>query len=273
MISLVAFLIVALPGTAGLAQVQKQAQALGQARTPSHTQDPVQDQNELVDGSEFKLALDDETSEKVDGWIEQLSSPDYAQRQAARTNLGSIGAPSFAKLRDAYQATDELEVRLLIESMVKDAYIRWHARANKAGFLGITSRSVPLASASDKRVAPGSVGLIVTSVMPGTPAELAGLRVGDIIVALEGQHISAQDVKPFRVFAAKIQKFGPGRRVRLSILRGKAQLDVTPILGRPNSGQVKNLANFEDRIAAAVRRFPIWWVTQFRQDGKPQQAM
>lgn len=63
--------------------------------------------------------------------------------------------------------------------------------------------------------APGQTGVRVSGLSPGGPAELAGVRVGDVIVALgEDPVASAEDLA--RLLAAR----APGEQVRLLVLRG-----------------------------------------------------
>ena len=66
---------------------------------------------------------------------------------------------------------------------------------------------------------PEADGILVTKVLPGTPAETAGMRRGDLIVAVDGQPIDD---------GGKLQKLVEqtriGQTLKLSILRGERQL-------------------------------------------------
>lgn len=64
--------------------------------------------------------------------------------------------------------------------------------ALRRGFLGISTHVVPLPDAIRQRVEPiggrvPAVGLMVVSVQPGTPADRAGVLLGDVLVGLGGQ--------------------------------------------------------------------------------------
>jgi serine protease Do len=62
-------------------------------------------------------------------------------------------------------------------------------------------------------------GILVAQVAPGSPAERAGLKVGDIIVAVDGEK-----VREVRDLQFKIMKTPPGTEVTLTIIRrGKEQ--------------------------------------------------
>ncbi len=69
-------------------------------------------------------------------------------------------------------------------------------------------------------------GVLVTNVMPGSPAARAGLQAGDVVTALEGK--SVQD-------AAEIQKLvseqAVGGEVTLQVQRGNGSLSLTARLG------------------------------------------
>ncbi len=68
---------------------------------------------------------------------------------------------------------------------------------------------------------------MIIEVVPGSAAEMAGLRVGDVINAVDG--------KPVRTpmeLAAELANHAPGSTVRLGVLvRGYWQSETTVILG------------------------------------------
>jgi S1-C subfamily serine protease len=57
-------------------------------------------------------------------------------------------------------------------------------------------------------------GILLTSVAPGTPAAVAGLRAGDIIAGLDGR-----DVQGAQEFSLMLDEAGGGSLVRLAVLR------------------------------------------------------
>jgi len=66
-------------------------------------------------------------------------------------------------------------------------------------------------------------GVLVIEVMEGTPAEKAGLKTGDLVVAFEERPVTET-----RLLQRLIASAGPGRDVRLTVLRaeGRRRLDV-----------------------------------------------
>ena len=69
-------------------------------------------------------------------------------------------------------------------------------------------------------------GASLPGVVPGGPAEVAGIREGDIIVAVEDREIDRE-----HPLDATLAAFGPGQTVTLRILRGGATLSIKVTLG------------------------------------------
>lgn len=83
---------------------------------------------------------------------------------------------------------------------------------------------------------PVTYGAFVVQVLSNTPAEAAGLRVGDIILAVNGDTIDAKRTLPFRLAI-----YAPGDRVQLTIRRGTQTLNIIVTLITPrgtSSGSV-----------------------------------
>ncbi|HEV2904675.1 MAG TPA: PDZ domain-containing protein, partial [Pyrinomonadaceae bacterium] len=60
------------------------------------------------------------------------------------------------------------------------------------------------------------VGILLTSVLPGTPAAMAKLKVGDVIVRVNGN-----DVKGAEEFSDMLTKVGSGEEVKFTVERPK----------------------------------------------------
>jgi serine protease Do len=69
-------------------------------------------------------------------------------------------------------------------------------------------------------------GALVTGVEPGSPAAAAGLKTGDVIVALDGQPIDRSAELPARVAEMK-----PGQRTSLEVLRERSAMTVPIVVG------------------------------------------
>jgi len=93
------------------------------------------------------------------------------------------------------------------------------------GFLGITPQELTPELARNFGV-PNTHGVAIATVVGGSPADKAGLKVGDVITAVNGSSI--EDVNSFRL---EIAGFAPGTTVRLKIDRGGQNLDIPVTLG------------------------------------------
>lgn len=81
--------------------------------------------------------------------------------------------------------------------------------SGSAAYLGINGVVVPL------RRADHPVGFLLTEVIEGTPADRAGLIVGDVVVALDTTAVTDQESLP-----AALLRLAPGKSVVLDVLRG-----------------------------------------------------
>jgi S1-C subfamily serine protease len=91
-----------------------------------------------------------------------------------------------------------------------------------AGYLGVQL---------DRRRDGGS-GALVTEVVSGSAADKAGIKVGDVVVALDGQPITGQVG-----LVATIRSLTPGARVTVSLVHDGQARDVTAVLGERPPGQ------------------------------------
>jgi len=69
-------------------------------------------------------------------------------------------------------------------------------------------------------------GVRVTQVFASSSATAAGLRVGDVIVRLDGEEIEAEQAGDEEVFPSMIRQYEPDSVVKLSIVRESKPLDV-----------------------------------------------
>jgi len=80
---------------------------------------------------------------------------------------------------------------------------------------------------------PAGIGVCLGSVLPGEPAENAGLKPGDIVISLDGETVrNGQDL------VRRIQRLRPGDVVRCDAVRNGAQVSVSVTVGsRSGRGQ------------------------------------
>lgn len=73
----------------------------------------------------------------------------------------------------------------------------------------------------------GKAGVRITQVLPGSNAEQAGLKVGDLLLKLDGKVIPARRPEDSEVFAALLREYPVGADVQLDALRDGQPLAVT----------------------------------------------
>jgi serine protease Do len=74
-------------------------------------------------------------------------------------------------------------------------------------------------------------GIIISSVIEGSPAEEAGLQVADIIIALEGEPLAITKEEDLAGFRRSIELKGVGARTHLTLLREGVRQEVSLQLG------------------------------------------
>ena len=95
----------------------------------------------------------------------------------------------------------------------------------KQGFLGVSS--MPVAIPERQRAGRSeSVGLLVNQVSRQSPADAAGLLVGDVIVAFDGEPVHDGEALVTRLRGNRI-----GKAVPITVLRGAAAVDVSVTVG------------------------------------------
>lgn len=108
----------------------------------------------------------------------------------------------------------------------------------KQGWMGISLQALdPDIAAFWNLTVPG--GIIVSDVAPRSPAEKAGLKTGDFIVALDGAPLSIKKESSLPVFQKMVSGKGAGTKLDLTVLRPSDQsvdtlalsltLDKTPV--------------------------------------------
>ena len=100
---------------------------------------------------------------------------------------------------------------------------------SKQGFLGVSS--MPVAIPERQRAGRSeSVGLLVNQVTRQSPADAAGLLVGDVIVAFDGEPVHDGEELVTRLRGNRI-----GKAVPVTVLRGASAVDVSVTVGeRPS---------------------------------------
>jgi len=99
----------------------------------------------------------------------------------------------------------------------------------RQGFLGISTLPVKV-SERQRAEAADTHGLLITGVSPSSPADGAGLLVGDVITAFSGEPLSDPEVLLTLLRGDRI-----GKPVTLRVVRGTEQKDVSVTVGERSS--------------------------------------
>lgn len=112
-------------------------------------------------------------------------------------------------------------VRQIADELIKNGRV-------VRGFIGIQYQQLTTRQAAQLGLPGGTTGIIVTLVVPGSPADQAGIRPNDIITKVNDQVIDAEH--PLQTVMVK---FRPGDRVKLTFIRDGREQTVDLTLGQP----------------------------------------
>jgi serine protease Do len=100
-------------------------------------------------------------------------------------------------------------------------------------------------------------GAVVSEVLSGSPAEKAGLKARDIILALDGKPLP--ELKPDRVVVTfierEIDRRRPGDALAMTVLRGTERLELKATLGDEPTLIREAQRKYFDRIGFTARQF------------------
>jgi len=100
---------------------------------------------------------------------------------------------------------------------------------------------------------PKDGGLVVSTVIQGSPADRAGLRMGDVIVSFNGRPMTAKQDADVLNFTKLIRESPLGEPLPLTLIRGGQALDLRlTLLPRPKSG--REAEEFEDNVFGVTVR-------------------
>lgn len=93
-------------------------------------------------------------------------------------------------------------------------------------------------------------GLLVAKVMPDSPAEKAGIKVGDVIVAADGRR-----VETLEALTDQIQKKKKGEKISLEIMRDKKKIKIEVEVAEEQRRNWPDIGRFSDDLREAVRQY------------------
>ncbi|MEK7292372.1 MAG: PDZ domain-containing protein, partial [Actinomycetota bacterium] len=135
-----------------------------------------------------------------------------------------IGINTAVARSDATSAANNIGFSISVDEVIPEIVLLRRLSGGgirQEGFLG-----VGLAGRVD-----GGQGAIITSVQDNSPASIAGIEEGDIVLSVDGEPIDGQ-----AAFVAAIRDSGPGATVTIEILRDSKRLTVMATLVTRTTG-------------------------------------
>lgn len=167
---------------------------------------------------------------------------DYLQTDAS-INPGNSGGPLFniggevigintAIVRGGQGIGFSIPINLAREIA---AQLREDGRVHR-GYIGVGIQPLTPKLRSALSLAPETEGALVSAVMPDGPAAASGVKVSDVIVAVNGAPVTNN-----RELLKEVAKLPPGRTAPVTILRGKKTLDLNMMIAeRPGSFEAES---------------------------------
>ncbi|MGH9337273.1 MAG: PDZ domain-containing protein, partial [Vicinamibacteria bacterium] len=139
----------------------------------------------------------------------------------------------------------------------------------RRGWLGVEMQALSKELASHMELPVGS-GILLGYVYRDSPAERAGLRVGDVLVSLDGQPIAIQRDEEIGSFAERILRAGSEAMLELGYLRDGARMDARVQLeSAPRSVREAETLKV-DELDLTVREITYdYLATRFLEPGQP----
>ncbi len=116
------------------------------------------------------------------------------------------------------------------------------------GWLGITMQEMDENTAKALGL-PNTKGALVAQVVPGDPADKAGVKISDVIRSINGQAVDDAST-----LLSRIAGLRPGEKVRLGVWRGGRITDLTVVLGerKPSFVAERGEGGQKDNAASSV---------------------
>ncbi len=163
----------------------------------------------------------------------------------ARGEVVGINSQIYSR-SGGYQGVS-FAIPIELATHVKDQIVA-HGKVEHAR-LGVTVQEVNQAFADSFKL-PRPAGALVSSVEDGGPAARAGLKAGDVVIAVDGQPVVASGDLPARLALAR-----PGDRVKLDVWRGGKAESLTAELGgtQAKGATVAAAAGEHGKLGLALR--------------------
>ncbi len=99
----------------------------------------------------------------------------------------------------------------------------------------------------------GKKGFRVTWVLPGSPADDAGLTPGDVITALDGKALKASEMQDGEMLRRRVEDMDVGAEVKLTLIRGGKEIEISATLGETPETSTDARSASDDVLEYKVR--------------------
>lgn len=118
--------------------------------------------------------------------------------------------------------------------------------ANEGAFLGVFTQPLTDDLAEYWKI-PAEGGVVVGTIMPDSPADVAGFKPGDVIVDFNNTPVKAKLDREVLGFTKLVRDAGVGAQVPVKVLRDGKPVDMTvTLVERPKSA--RDAGEFEDKV-------------------------
>lgn len=256
--------------------------------TATATKPPVRRVEPLTE-EVFHLPVGDALQQEIDDLVTKLGSPNHGAREVSSERLVEIGLQTFGRLRRAYHDADDLEVRLRVEGIVRQAFLNHHVY-DRNGFLGITMRAHvhgqrPVVARRNARgranrgranpqrpgynpveIPADESGVDVQTVVPDSGAARGGIKPDDVIVAANGKALTGQGNALLESLSFPIRSRPPGAVLTVTVYRRidttkREKKVLTVTLGRcpKDTAALGNVRGTSGLLREMSAEFPGWW--------------
>lgn len=119
-----------------------------------------------------------------------------------------------------------------------------------SSFVGVMVQEIDSSRAKSLKL-PEEAGVEVTRVEPDSPAEKAGLKVGDVVREYNGQRVEGMEQ-----FSRLVRETPPGREVKLEIYRNGAPQAIALQVGARHAPQSFDVQHLQDQLRQLQTNFP-----------------
>jgi serine protease Do len=121
-----------------------------------------------------------------------------------------------------------------------------------SSFIGVMVQEIDSNRAKSLKL-PEEAGVEVTHIEPDSPAEKAGLKLGDAVLEYNGQRVEGMEQ-----FSRLVRETPPGREVKLDIYRNGTRQDVALRVGLRHAppAQTLDLQHIQDQLRQLQTRLP-----------------